>query len=230
MLAVAATPLLQQHSVAAVAKLLSLGERPVHAILHPPALARPGRAGVFSSKGHRGHVTVAGTDTSTVEGDESFSQQQRIAGLSHEPGMAILVRVVIGAQQEVGETTKGRSHGARLGNSGKLKGGGYGCPCRPGAAKAQRQGPVGVPQDDAFLAGRVDNDVASGSEAADRQVRRSTLAGASREGVQDWSRSTVGPAQGRMRCRQRRINERNGGPTRRHARRSVECGLGSALF
>ena len=75
MLAGPATPLLQQHSVTAVAKLLSLGECPVHPILHPPALARPGRAGVFSPEDHRGHVTVAGTDTPAVEGDEGFSQE-----------------------------------------------------------------------------------------------------------------------------------------------------------
>ena len=138
--------------------------------------------------------------------------------------MAILVRVVIGAQYEDGETGKGSGNGARVGKSGELKGGGDGCPCRPRAAKPQDQSTVGVPQDDGFFAGRADNDVPSGGEPSDRQVGGSIIVGATREDIQERSRSTVGPADRRLRCWKGLINERNAGPTRRHARRTVECG------
>ena len=80
-MAVATLPgiLFEKFAVSTVAKTFSLRECTTHAIFHRPADTGPLCTCPFGAIEDGGHLTVTCTDASSVEGDESFSQQQGFA-------------------------------------------------------------------------------------------------------------------------------------------------------
>jgi hypothetical protein len=104
---------LEKFTVSTVAKAFSLRERATHAVFHGPADSAPLCTCSFDTIEDGGHLTVACTDASSVEGDESFSQQQGLAGA---------MQLMIGMRHECGEGGEVCSHRSRLRDSVQKEG------------------------------------------------------------------------------------------------------------
>jgi len=106
----------EQFTVCTVAETFSLREGATHAVFHGPADSGPLCTCPFDTIEDGGHLTVACTDASSVEGDESFSQQQGLAGA---------MQLMIGMRHESGEGEEVCGHRSRLRDAVQKEGGAY---------------------------------------------------------------------------------------------------------
>jgi hypothetical protein len=191
-------------AVTPVAKLLSPSEGAAHPLLEPAAPPRPLFAHPLDAENNLRGLAVAGADMSRVEGDERIAQEEALARS---------MRPCSRGTEERAQSPEIRRKSIRLWNAVDQEGEVDGRQRRARSVKAQRQGAIGVAEDDVFVLGRSDNDACCGAMTGQGDVGWQTRGRPVASRLQDRRRRTAEPAKRSARSRQGRIDERGANPT-----------------